>query len=166
MSQKYNPNEKVATNFIMREFVEWAILAAHPQGRAENIKVFESNPQIRLNILAIGKVAQSVRDFVNTNFPQYGGILSVRITSGFRCRWWETLRRRSGTSQHVLGWAIDITVFLANSKVPLTIAQHTEIMKAILEEYKNHNGGLAYKIENGAYHFIHFDLGSKRRWTY
>ena len=114
----------------------------------------------------IGMIAfqmQIVRDKTKVKFGKR--FKGLRITAGLRQFAWEEMRGRSGNSQHVQGWAVDVQPICDES-------DYCEIFDWIFEEFKDWHGGFAkaeYNLTSNPkrYGFIHFDLrGFNVRWTY
>jgi len=84
----------------------------------------------------------------------------IYITSGYRCYDWELFRKRSGTSKHVEGIAVDFQ------------CEDQLIMNKIWEDLQGWKGGLAAKFVTkkgvrNVISFIHIDTrGEKARWMY
>jgi uncharacterized protein YcbK (DUF882 family) len=102
--KKY-PNNKLTKNFYLYEFIE----AQMPfEAIALNWKYIENEEVQQIERIALE--VQKLRNLINLEiksdlgFPEIG----LRITSGYRCKEWELMQKRSGNSQHVTGGAVDI----------------------------------------------------------
>ena len=127
-------NRQITENFKLFEFLYGAALP--PEAKELNKK--HITEEVIANIEKIAVVAQQIRNHVGK---------PMTITCGFRCLEWEKMRKRSGTSRHVVGDAIDFK-FAAKAD-----------MDQAFEFLRDHNGGLSRYPT-----FIHVDLGRKRRW--
>lgn len=155
---------RLEKNFTIDEVYNWINrLGYNDETKNWLIKMckddIESNPDRLLFIKSIATELQRIRDFVNQQFPEFGGKLTVNITSWLRPIEWEKFRRRSGNSRHTNGDAVDFIIGGAGGKT-------NEIMHWLFRYLNNWNGGLAAFVRNGMYSFIHIDLGRKRRWYY
>jgi uncharacterized protein YcbK (DUF882 family) len=155
----------LTANFSLKEFIEAKMPAEAIKINKEDITDAEKE-----NCKKIAEVLQDIRNKVNAKFRgKDGKDIRLTVTSGYRSKRWELLKKRSGNSMHVQGLAVDFVP--ANC---VDDAQYIEIYKWIMHEYRNWNGGLAsmdYKFKKGTaeiltYGFIHIDLGAKRRWKY
>ncbi len=99
------------------------------------------------------------------------GTLTFSVSSGYRCREWEILQKRSGKSQHCTAAALDI--YPITNK--LTDKQLVEVMTCLQQKYwETWPGGFAVKAPTfnndkslKSIGFIHFDLRpTKVRWYY
>jgi uncharacterized protein YcbK (DUF882 family) len=159
----YNLNTRLAPNFTLSEVVNWPNhqnMKNIDRVLAIRLATDALNPTIVSNAVNIAAELQSLRDWVNQQFPKYQGRIGVRVTSWLRPLAWEQHRRRSGTSQHLNGHAVDFI------SVNVYAADYNVIMDAIFRRYANWNGGLARAMQGNRFSFIHLDLGRKRRWTY
>ncbi|GHB44325.1 YcbK family protein [Mongoliitalea lutea] len=133
---------KLTTNFNLSEFV----LNKFAKNQAEQQRVIDSlTEDIEKSIEELAKNLQVLRD-------ELGARITVNI--GFRPKWWELLRGRSGKSQHACGKAADIVV---NGFTPAQVANTIE---RLIAEGRMKQGGLkAYNT------FVHYDIrGVRARW--
>lgn len=98
--------------------------------------------------------------------------IGLLVTSAFRCREWELYRRRSGTSQHCVGAAVDVQP--TNCSPELSV----KIIAWLKDKYwpttSGWKGGFAIKEptmgrsgEISSVGFAHFDgRATNARWTY
>lgn len=130
--------------------------------RALAIKMAKDNltPEVKRKATMIAVELQKIREAVNKAFPEHKGNIGLMATSWFRPKEWESHRDRSGTSQHVQGWAVD---FVATGINPV---EYAKVMNWIWRELQDFKGGLARSMDGQRFRFIHIDLGRKRRWTY
>jgi hypothetical protein len=157
---KIYPNNKLTRNFWLYEFIESKLPDEAIALNWQNI-----NTDIVQNIEKIALEAQRIRNTLNANFksdlkfPELG----VRITSGYRCKEWELIRKRTGLSQHTTGGAIDLQVINCSRN------QAIELQKWVYEQYKDWQGGLAIKWNEGeSIGFVHIDgrTTGAARWVY
>jgi hypothetical protein len=152
------PNTKLTRNFHLYEFIEAQLPFEAVALNWKNISAFKMDLWER-QALEI----QRMRNMVNQNFKSDLGFdeIGIRILSGFRCREWELIRKRSGNSQHTI---------CATDTQPTNCSrdQAIKINLWIHEQYKDWPGGLAIKHGSGdLVGFIHLDPREGRaRWVY
>lgn len=170
--ENVNWNLKLAANFTLSEVVEWPKLQismtpadrklAQQMATDALTECSVSFSKYMRAATSIAKDAQYYRNWVNAEFPQYGGRIGFDVLSWLRSKEWEIYRRRKGGSQHVEGHAIDIRV----ANVPAS--DYAKVMAALYDKLAadDYNGGLAYLKIGKRWVFIHIDKGTKRRWAY
>jgi uncharacterized protein YcbK (DUF882 family) len=155
---------KLTENFNLSEVFEWGKwqgLSASDNALLTKWQKEEWSDKIHLpKAIEIAEDLQSIRDLINQMFDKYNGKIGIRVVSWYRPRKWELHRKRSGGSQHVTGGGVDFVVTGVSEE------HYAEIMKFIFEMLNNYDGGVARKITNDRYSFIHIDKGAKRRWEY
>lgn len=126
-------------NFNLEEFIYSKFYkAAGVQEKV--IESYEKDKRVQENLKLLAEQLQVLRYEINK---------PIIINIAYRPYWWEKMRGRTGTSQHCLGKAADITV----EEMSIT-ELHKEILK-LIEQGKMINGGL------GLYQkFIHYDIRS------
>jgi uncharacterized protein YcbK (DUF882 family) len=134
---------KLTANFKLEEFLESDFYSEDQQAKV--LKSYEQNKSVLLP--AIKNLAiqlQVLRDHLN---------IPIVINIAYRPEWYELSRGRSGTSQHCLGLAADISSSLPTIKV-------REAIEQLIKEGKMDQGGI------GKYStFVHYDTrGVKARW--
>lgn len=162
------PNRKLTDNFTLHEFVEARL---PKQGVDLNWKHYDQFNESEYQKLA--NFLQDTRSLINDNFRHLNGgrEIGLTITSGFRCREWELIRGRDGTSQHCVGEAVDIQPVFCSDGLAV------DIMKWLYDldwpRETGHVGGFAVKwptYEKGVVKklgFLHYDMrGFVARWTY
>jgi hypothetical protein len=156
---KIYPNNKLTRNFYLYEFIEAQLPSEAIALNWQNI-----GTDIVQNIEVIALEAQRIRNTLNANFINDLGFpeLGVRITSGYRCKQWELIRKRSGLSQHTTGGAIDFQIINCSRQ------QSIDLQQWIYKQYEDWKGGLAIKYAEGdKLGFIHIDnRDGKARWIY
>jgi uncharacterized protein YcbK (DUF882 family) len=159
-----NINRPITQNFNLREAFTWAKkwLTTLEYNRYLEECEKEHTPEREAALIRKLKRAQTYRDALNRKFPEYGGKIGVRITSGVRPLWYERLKSRAGGSRHVQWDALDFDI----TGVPEP--KRSAILKWLwLDIDANHNGGAAISYrQDGTIAFIHVDSGTRRRWTY
>jgi hypothetical protein len=159
-----NINRQITHNFNLREAFTWAKkwLTTLEYNRYLEECEKEHTPEREAALIRELKRAQTYRDALNRKFPEYGGKIGVRITSGVRPLWYERLKGRAGGSRHVQWDALDFDI----TGVPEP--KRSAILKWLwLDIDANHNGGAAISYrQDGTIAFIHVDSGRKRRWKY
>ena len=161
------PDINLTENFTRYEFIEATMPSKAVRMNWESIN--EYNQSNSLRILA---AMQVIRGVINKHFldKNAGRTITLIISSGFRCKAWEKFKKRSGRSRHTHSDAVD--VYPGNCSLELAV----EIIGWVYERYNPRStgwiGGFArglptYKDgELKAPGFLHFDLGTTRRWTY
>lgn len=162
---KFNLDLELSTNFKLREVVDWPRhqpMSAADRTLATRLATEALTPQVVNAARAIAQDLQELRGWVNAQFPKYNGKIGIIVTSWLRPRAWELHRKRSGESQHTVGWGVDFIV------AGVSDADYNIIMEAIFKRYANWTGGLARSVDKtGRYRFIHLDKRpSRARWTY
>ena len=101
---------------------------------------------------------------------QAQSLITLAVSSGFRCLAWELLQKRSGNSQHCIGAAIDV--------YPVTNAFNLNLVEVVshlrVKYWKSWQGGFAVKDPTFDKHgkllslgFLHFDnRPHPARWKY
>jgi uncharacterized protein YcbK (DUF882 family) len=111
------------------------------------VEDFNIDKELLPNLQKLANNLQVLRDYLGK---------PIHINAGFRPKWWEHLRGRSGNSQHTLCKAADIRV---DDLTPEEVANAIEYL---ISEGKMLQGGL------GRYNtFVHYDIGfngKRRRW--
>lgn len=126
-------------NFNLEEFIYSKFYKA-AKVQEKVIESYEKDKGVQENLKLLAEQLQVLRDELNK---------PITINIAYRPYWWEKMRGRTGTSQHCLGKAADITV----EEMSIT-ELHKEILK-LIEQGKMINGGL------GLYQtFIHYDIRS------
>lgn len=161
------PNRKITDNFSLYEFIEATLPAEAVALNWKHISEFREAEFIKL-----ANFLQSLRNSINQQFraENNGNEIGLRITSGFRCKAWERLRKRSGDSQHTIA-AADVQPTNCSPQLAVKIMDH--LCKKYHPRTTGHFGGFAIKrpdIENGRIlriGFLHYDLrGWTARWEY
>ena len=161
-----NMNAQVTPNFTMKEAFDWINFFNRDKTFIEQYYkwcVEDFSPEKEQRLLREFKRLQAYRDAVNRKFPEFGGRIGVRITSGVRPRLYELEKGRSGNSRHASWDAFDWVI----TGVPEP--QKSEIMKWLwLDIDANHSGGAAISYrQDGTVAFIHTDgRGERKRWRY
>lgn len=161
------PNLKLTANFSLYEFIEAQL---PPEAVELNWQHINEMDWPRIEQLA--NFLQNLRNDMNQVWRAANGgrEIGIQITSGFRCKAWELIRKRPGSSQHCTA-AVDIQP----TGCPPEMA--AEILRYYHKKYKTGNGwfgGLAIKdpeydksgriLKVG---FLHFDQrGYNARWQY
>lgn len=136
-----NLNKQLTKNFKLGEFLTSKFYNRHQQR-----KVLQSvDYRILENIHELADNLQVLRDVI-------GKPISINI--GFRPKWWELEKGRSGNSKHTKGQAVDIVV---SGMTPFKVSWAIE---ELIDEGKIKQGGLkAYNT------FVHYDIrGYNARW--
>ena len=148
---------KLQPNYSLHEFLE---------GKALPKQAIEMNYEMVTveQLCKIGMVTHKLQDLRNKTVAKFGAkFKGFRITAGLRQKQWELSRNRSGKSQHVEGWAVDIQPIC-------DVTIYAEIFNWVMKEEANFFGGLAqsnFDLKNNKFGFIHLDLrGAVARWTY
>jgi hypothetical protein len=159
-------NKQIQVNFSLYEYLMGTALPS--QAIAMNCKFLQQNEveakQIVNKIKEVSKEHQKLRNLINEHFWNENDVqdIGIEITSGFRCLEWEKHQGRSGLSQHTTGNAIDFTLTKVKDD-----ELYNKIMQWIMDLYIDFEGGLASKVVNGHFVFIHIDFrGNKARWSY
>ena len=159
-----NINRPITQNFNLREAFTWAKkwLTTEQYDRYLEECEKEHTPEKEAALIRELKRAQTYRDALNRKFPEFGGKIGVRITSGVRPLWYERLKGRAGGSRHVQWDALDFDI------TSVSEPKRSAILKWLwLDIDANHNGGAAISYrQDGTIAFIHVDSGRKRRWKY
>jgi len=148
---------QLTKNFHLDEFLNGTALPGEAQAMNQ-----EPTMEQLLSIGQISFAMQVVRNEVQKQFgSRFKGFV---VTAGLRDLEWELKQGRSGRSQHVKGWAVDVQPICSYD-------DYLEIFYWIFNKYKdNWKGGLAQKkpiLSKGKKGFIHFDLRhSIARWEY
>ena len=162
------PNRKLTNNFSLYEFIEAQLPPEAIALNWKHISEFKEAEYVKL-----ANFLQSLRNSVNQQFRAENGgrEIGMRITSGFRCKAWEHLRKRSGDSQHTIGAAADIQPTNCSPELAIKIMDY--LYKKYYSRTTGHFGGFAIKrpdIEKGKIiriGFLHYDLrGWTARWEY
>jgi len=132
-------------DFELREFL-YSRFYAEANVQDKVIESYEQDVAVQDNLQILAEQLQVIRDYIAK---------PITINIAYRPEFWERLRGRSGTSQHCLGKAADITVRGMSTKV-----LH-QIILNLIKEGKIVNGGL------GLYQtFIHYDIRPyPARWS-
>lgn len=160
------PNRKLTANFSLYEFIEDQLPAEAVALNWQHINEMKI-PEFE----ELAKFLQTLRNDINQVWKAANGNneICLQITSGFRCKAWELLRGRNGSSMHCQLAAADVQP----TNCPREMA--SEILMYYHKKYKDkHFGGLAIKhaefdskgkiLKVG---FLHFDFrGYRARWTY
>ena len=151
---------QITNNFWLKEFLEGTALPK------QAIAMNSIDKLTSEELIAIGVVAneiQYIRDITKKEFgSDFQGFV---ITAGLRKLEWELKQGRSGLSQHVKGWAVDVQPICDDEKYML-------IFNWIFNKFEpTHKGGFAKKepnLKQGKKGFIHIDmrLTGKARWVY
>jgi hypothetical protein len=159
-----NINRPITHNFNLREAFTWAKkwLTTEQYDRYLEECEKEHTPEREAALIRELKRAQTYRDALNRKFPEFGGGIGVRITSGVRPLWYERLKGRTGGSRHVQWDALDFDI------TGVFEPKRSAILKWLwLDIDANHNGGAAISYrQDGTIAFIHVDSGTRRRWKY
>lgn len=150
-------------NFSIVEVTTWArhqSMNDADRKKATEMAMDAMNDEVEANAIKIANELQKLRDKINTENPEFGGKLGLRILSWFRPKKWELYRKRSGNSQHTKGHAVDFIIVGCEQK------KAQELTRKLFNDLKDWNGGLAIMERNNNIGFIHLDLGKKRRWNY
>lgn len=161
----FNLDIQLAPNFKLREVVDWPRhqpMSAADKALATRLATEALTPQVVSAAKAVAQDLQELREWVNAQFPKYKGKIGILVTSWLRSKAWELHRKRSGKSQHTVGWGVDFVV------IGVSDADYNVIMEAIFKRYANWLGGLARSVDKaGRYRFIHLDKRPGRaRWKY
>lgn len=136
---------QLTKNFNIDEFIYSRFYNQEQQNRV--VFDFYNDRELLYSVQKLAIQLQVLRNYLNT---------SVSINISYRPKWYELLKGRSGSSQHCLGKAADITV------KGYTPKQIHEAIEFLISEGLMLQGGL------GLYNsFIHYDIGfngKKRRW--
>lgn len=164
------PDRNLTANFSLYELIE-----AHPTGNRDlawlNWKFIGELDMERLEMIAAR--LQQLRDIINQRYrvENFGKEIALRVTSAFRCRAWERLRNRNGSSRHVVCDANDFVPVCENPEQTVLIIE--ELYRELNPRLTGHQGGLAIKKptrnakgELQLLGFMHIDLGPTRRWEY
>ena len=135
--------QNLTNNFKLSEFLYSKFYDEEAQIKV--IEEYHKDVGIHLNLLALAKNLQILRDYVNQ---------LVNINIAYRPLFWELEQGRDGKSQHVKGKAADIVI---DSYSPKKVAG---IIEKLIKEDKMSQGGLsAYDT------FVHYDhRGYFARW--
>lgn len=135
MTKDFTLNEFIYSKFFEEAGVQDKVIESYNNSKA-----------VQDNIKELAEQLQIIRDAIQ---------MPITINIAYRPEFWERLRGRSGTSQHCLGKAADITVRGMSTKV-----LH-QIILNLIKEGKIVNGGL------GLYQtFIHYDIRPyPARWS-
>ena len=137
---------KLTKNFNVNEFIYSKFYNQEQQNRV--VFDFYNDPELLHQVQKLSIQLQVLRDYLNT---------PIHINISYRPFWYERLKKRSGTSQHVLAKASDITV------KGYTPKQVHEAIELLIGRGDMLQGGL------GLYNtFLHYDIGmngKKRRWS-
>lgn len=154
---------RLQTNYTLHEFLEGSNM---PQ-QAIDMNYEQLTVEQLCKIGMIAFELQKVRDRAKARFGDR--LRGLRIVAGLRQKMWELLRDRSGNSEHVEGWAVDVQPICDDE-------DYAEIFDWIFNDNKDWFGGLAkanynigkkVAIKDKKYGFIHFDLrGIIARWVY
>lgn len=144
-------------NYTLHEFLEGSSI---PQQAIDmNYATMTAEQLAKIGMIALE--LQRVRNKAKTKFGNR--LKGLRITAGLRQKAWELQHGRSGNSQHVQGWAVDIQPICDDE-------DYVEIFEWIFKDNQNWVGGLAkaeHDLAKNKYGFIHFDLrGTNARWVY
>lgn len=128
-------------NFTLKELTDNKWATAEEQERTNRA----IPPTIIANLTELAENLQVLRDHLGK---------AVNVNIAYRPRWWEIKQGRTGTSQHTLGKAADITV------QGMTPTRLKATIEKLIAEGKMKQGGL------GLYNtFIHYDTrGHIERW--
>ncbi len=157
------PNKQLTKNYTLWEMIEGQLPEKGREMNWKNIHEMDLD-----KITEAAKHAQTIRDLINKEF-KLDGVEEIKfiITSGWRCKEWELIQKRSGNSQHTKA---------AYDAVPsgCSVLDAAAIIGWLYNRfYKNYNGGFAIKrptTKDGkmvSAGFVHFDFrGYIARWTY
>ena len=124
-------------NFNLEEFIYSKFYkAAGVQEKV--IESYEKDKVVQENLKLLAEQLQVLRDEINK---------PININIAYRPLWWEKLKGRSGTSQHISGKAADIVV------KGLTTVELHNVITDLIKEKKIINGGLGLYSS-----FIHYDI--------
>ncbi len=161
-------NRNLSENFTLYEFIEARLPIEGVTLNWKNINEFRQQEYMKL-----AQVLQDVRYTVNSAFraENKNKDIGLLITSGFRCKAWELIRGRNGTSQHTVAAAADIQPLGCSDELSAKIMKFLYDMEWHRE--RGHQGGFAVKwptyqggkmITRG---FVHYDTRKAvARWTY
>lgn len=138
---------RLTKNFNSREFLYFDFFGEYQKDVIEDFDI--DNKELLPNLQKLANQLQVLRNCIGK--PIY-------INAGFRPKWWEHLRGRSGNSQHTLCKAADIRVD------GMTTDDVADTIEHLISRGDMLQGGL------GRYDtFTHYDIGyngKKRRWDY
>lgn len=162
-------NHKLSENFWLYEFIESQLPT-----RAIELNWLHIDEMRYDEFKKLAEYLQQIRNEVNSVFKDKNKQIEIglNITSGFRCKAWEALRGRSGTSQHTVRAAADIQPINCDNELAVEILDW--LFEQDKDREKGHQGGLAIKYptrdKDGnilAVGFIHYDLRPHAaRWEY
>jgi uncharacterized protein YcbK (DUF882 family) len=163
---KFDPEEQLTSSFKLKHLVS----AMMPKQAIDLNWKHITNAQY-LELKKTAQLVQEIEEKVNKKFiGKNNQKIRLVISCGLRVPEWERIQRRSGASQHVHGKAAD---FYPDINTVVSASQFVEICAWIMNEYKNWNGGLAFKrhsVSNDrvvSIGFIHIDTRiGKARWEY
>jgi len=152
---RHIPDRQLTRHFRLYEFLEarlpWEAIAL-------NWKSINSDTVFKAEELALE--LERIRALTNSEFKSDLGFpeIGIRITSGYRCKDWEYIRKRSGDSQHTV-MAADV------QPINCSREQAKQILQFVYDQYRVWwDGGLAISKKKG---FIHIDKREyKARWEY
>lgn len=132
-------------NFRSREFLYFDFFGEYQEKVVEDFDIYQE--ELLPNLQELANNLQVLRDYLGK---------PVHINAGYRPKWWEHLRGRSGNSQHTLCKAADIRV---DGLSPDEVADAIEYL---ISKGDMLQGGL------GRYNtFTHYDIRkTKARWNY
>ena len=134
---------KLTKNFYSSNFLIFDFFDTNSQEAV--IQLYNENVEIQANIQKLANNLQVLKDYLKK---------PITITSGYRPKFWELKRGRSGNSQHVFGKAADIKVKGIKPRKVANAIEHLINNGDMLQ------GGI------GIYStFVHYDFrGTKARW--
>lgn len=98
--------------------------------------------------------------------------IGLQVTSGWRCKQWEFLKGRNGSSYHTIA-AVDVIPVNCSQQMAVEILAWMDDFYQSIEPGHGWFGGFAVakprRHPNGSIisiGFAHFDLGRRRRWKY
>lgn len=148
---------KLQPNYSLHEFLEGTALSKQAIDMNYELLTVEQ-------LCKIGMIAYKLQDLRNKTLAEFGvKFKGFRITAGLRQKQWELMRKRSGNSQHVQGWAVDIQPIC-------DVKDYAQIFNWVFKSQSGFFGGLAqspFDLQKNSFGFIHLDLrGEVARWTY
>ena len=164
-------NRKLTDNFSLYEFIESSLPKQAVDLNWQHIDQFSVNLHT-WESLAVE--LQKIRNIINLEYRQGNGgrEIALKLTSAFRCKEWELIRGRTGSSQHCVGVAADIQPLNCSNSLAVEIMQW--LYSRHHSRHNGWNGGFAIKqptyTQGGIIEkigFLHYDLrGYPARWEY
>lgn len=164
-------NAQVTPNFTMKEAFDWIKLFNQDKNfiaQYYNWCGEDWTLEKQRRLLREFKRLQAYRDAVNRKFPEFGGRIGVRITSGVRPRSYEVAKGRGPIDSRHRYWdALDFDIVLNGEAFPEP--KRSGILRWLWTDIDaNHSGGAAISYrQDGTVAFIHTDgRGERKRWRY